>query len=294
MSIYISNSMYVSSFVAGGDFDANNPIIGYQSVLKPKNITVTATTSVRPAINAWTPDTAQVWEGQAYSGALVETTQIVNLHNEDGENIDYIGIGRHNLAENGFQYEIQSSIDGTTWVTRAGPKVPNDESAIVEYFDLRADEFWRIVLKVTSENVPAPIIGHIKLGVALVLQRRIFVGHQPASLARNTARTSYGSENGQYLGQIVKRSYYKTSIQQENNTAAFVRENIVPFIDHINGHTIKEDTAPATFFFAWRPGDYPDEVIYGWSNDNIQPENSGVGLGAMGRMSWGCSVEAIA
>ena len=42
-----------------------------------------------------------------------------------------------------------------------------------------------------------------------------------------------------------------------------------------------------------RPRSYPQEIVYGWTNDNIQPQNTaGDGLG--GRMSWGMSIEAIA
>ena len=93
MSIYISNSLYLSG---SGDYNANNPIVGYHSVLTPDDITVDGTTSIRPAFNAWTPDTALVWEGQAYSGTSATLTQYVTLANTNNVLVDYIGIGRHN------------------------------------------------------------------------------------------------------------------------------------------------------------------------------------------------------
>lgn len=291
MSIYISNNIYLSGGI-GEDFNANNPIIGYHSILTPSDITVTGTSSVRPPVNAWTPDTALVWEGQSYSGASSTLIQYLNLGNPSGDEVDYIAIGRHNFYTGNYAYTIQASDDGVSWDNVSNPMVVGSNDAIIHYFNARTNIYFRIKIEGSGTLIPAPIIGHVKMGVALVLQRRIYVGHSPATLAKNVKKTTYGSESGQYLGQVIHRSYYTCEISQDNNSPLFVRSKIVPFINHVNGHTSIEDTAPATFFFAWRPSDYPSEVIYGWTNDNIQPENKG-GDGLGGRMSWSCSVEAV-
>lgn len=291
MSIYISNSLYINGGL-GDDFNANNPIIGYHSVLTPDDITVTGTSSVRPPINAWTPDTALVWEGQAYSGASATLTQYLDLANPNQSEVDYIAIGRHNFYTGGYTYTVQASADGVSWDNVTSPNSVGTNDAIIHYFNVRNNPYFRIKITRTGTDIPAPIIGHVKLGVALVLQRRIYVGHRPATLAKNVKKTIYGSESGQYLGQIVHRSYYTSEINQENNSPLFVRTKIVPFINHVNGHTVTANTSPATFFFAWRPSDYPSEVIYGWTSDNIQPENKG-GDRLGGRMSWSCSMEAV-
>ena len=292
MSIYISNSLYISG-AAGDDYNDNNPIIGYHSVLTPDDITVTGTTSVRAARNAWTPDTATVWEGEEYSGSSTTFSQYLNLANTSSVSVDYVGISRHNFADGGYEYTLQYSDDGVTWLDLSTPRILATNDAIVEYFDARTSGFFRIKLvKYSATDMPAPIIGHVKLGRALVLQRRIYVGHAPATISKKVKRSTYGSENGQYLGQIIQRSYYTSEISQENNSPAFIRSSIKPFIDHVNGQVEVENTAPSTFFFAWRPGDYPDEVIYGWTQDNIAPENQG-GDRLGGRMSWNCSVEAV-
>ena len=290
MSIYISNSLYLSGTT---EYDANNPIVGYHSVLTPDDITVPETTSLRPAFNAWTPDTALVWEGEAYSGVSATLIQYIELANTNNVLVDYIGIGRHNFGDNGYEYTIQYSDDGgAVWLDASVPRIVGTNDSIMHYFDARTSGLFRIKIEKTGTDIAAPIIGHIKLGVALVLQRRIYVGHAPATLAKNVKRSVYGSENGQYLGQIIQRSYYKSEIKQENNTPDFVRTKIVPFINHVNGQVVVNNTAPATFFFAWRPSDYPDEVIYGWTSDNIQPQNQG-GDRLGGRMSWDCSIEAV-
>ena len=292
--IYISNSLYISGGL-GDDFNDNNPIIGYHSVLTPDDITAPTETSLRPAYNAWTPDTALVWEGfgaVAFPGGVTVTQHLV-LENSNNALIDYIGIARHNFGSAQLTYRIQYSDDGgTTWGDITTDAIVGTDDAIMHYFDARTSGFFRIRITKTSTEVPAPIVGHVKLGQALVLQRRMYVGHTPG-ITKNVKRQSYGSENGQYLGQVIQRSYRTTTIQQENNSPAFVRANILPFVNHVNGHVVVDGTAPSTFFFAWRPSDYPDEVLYGWTRDNIEPENQG-GDKLGGRMSWSCNVEAIA
>ena len=80
-----------------------------------------------------------------------------------------------------------------------------------------------------------------------MLQRRIYAGHKPARITKMVKKTTYGSETGQYLGQVVHRSYNKTELQQENNSPQFVREKIKPFIEHINGHA--EIEKHSSFYF---------------------------------------------
>lgn len=291
--IYISNNLYISNFNGGDDFDGNNPIIGYHSILEPSDIDVPSYTSIRPPVNMWTPDTALVWEGAAYSGPSTTLEVNILLNNPNAAPVNYVGIGRHNLGDFGWQYTIQSSTDGVVWIDRVAPLFVSKNDALMHYFDERTDLYFRINLQATGSEIPSPIIGHVKMGEALVLQRRMFDGYKPPTIAPKVRREALGSENGQYLGQIVTRKYYTASCMQENNTPEFVRANIVPFINHVNGDVVVNNTAPSTFFFAWRPSTYPDEIIYAWTMDQISPEiQTGDSYG--GLMKWGFEMEAIA
>jgi hypothetical protein len=289
MSIYISNSLYLNGGL-GADFNENNPIIGYHSILLPNSFTADEPVATRPALNMWTPDTASVWEGESYSGVSAPYESLITLSNPNMYYVDYIGIAKHNFGDGGYTYVFQKSADGSTWVNVTTPRILAKNDAILDYFDSINSPFFRIKLTKTAAEVAAPIIAHVKLGQALVLQRRIYVGHAPATLSRRVNRIVNGSENGQYLGQEIIRSYYVSEIKQENNTPEFVRSDIVPFINHTIGETVINGTAPSTFFFAWRPSDYPTEVVYGWTNDEIVPENSRTN----GMMSWSCKMECVA
>ena len=298
MSIYISNSLYINGAISP-DMNDNNPIIGWHSVLQPENIIASEYVSGRPAVNMWNPDTYSFWEGDSVAGdPSVSTTQYVTLVNTNNAPVDYIGIAKHNLGSVGYTYTLQHSTNGgSTWSNVTAPRVIATNNAIIDYFDQLTSDQFRIKLEKTLSGHPAtiagPIISHVKLGKALVLQRRIYVGHSPATIAKRVKKINNGSESGQYLGAIITRSYYMSECVQQNNTPAFVRTYIKPFIDHVNGHRSDDGTAPCTFFFAWRPGDYPDEIVYGWTDDNIAPKNQGSdSMG--GRMEWSFNMECVA
>lgn len=298
MSIYISNNLYISGGL-GPDINSNNPIIGWHSILRPQDIIATEHVAGRLPVNMWNPDTSSYWQGDGVAGSPgASTTQYIRLINEFNAPVDYIGVARHNFGTVGFTYTIQHSTDGgSVWSNVTTPRVIATDGAIMDYFDSKTSGQFRIRLQKSLSGspaiIPAPIAAHVKMGVALVLQRRIYVGHKPATISKQVRKINNGSENGQYLGAIITRSYHTTDIQQQNNTPAFVRTYIKPFINHVNGHYASNNTAPCTFFFAWRPSDYPDEVVYAWTSDNIVPENQGSdSMG--GRMKWGFEMECIA
>jgi hypothetical protein len=285
MTIYISNSLYIAGIDA--DINENNPIIGYQSVLTPSGIIASDTVFGRSPGNMWTPDTSNVWQGE---DATTSTTQYITLINQFNDPIDYIGVARHNFGTVGFTYTIQHSTDGgSTWADVAGPRVIATNNAIVDYFDSLLSGQFRIRLQKTAATIAAPIIAHVKMGEALVLQRRIHADYEPP-LCDYVKKIQNVSESGQFLGQIVVRKYKKPgAIKQSNNTPEFVREKIIPFIQHCNGQVEVEDTSVSTFFWAWRPSDYPDEVVYCWSPSIEMPTNQS----GKSHMTWSAEIEAV-
>lgn len=297
MSIYISNSLYIGGGL-GPEINENNPIIGWQSILTPSDIVTTNSIPDRPAINLWNPDTSSFWQGIDVTGSpSASATFYIRLNNASNRPVDYIAIAKHNFGTVGYAYTVQHSTDGTTFTDITSPRVIATNDAIMDYFDSRTSVAFRIRLQKTLAGTPAvisaPIAAHVKMGAVLILQRRIYVGHRPATIAKNVRKINNGSESGQYLGAIITRSYHTTEVQQQNNTPSYIRSYIKPFIDHVNGHYAEDNTAPCTFFFAWRPGDYPQEIVYGWTGDNIQPENQASdSMG--GRMKWGFEMECVA
>jgi hypothetical protein len=296
--IYITNDDYLSgpSVPLGDSVTLNNPIIFWESFLRPSDISASGTNTGivgNTALNMWSPDTYTYWQGDT-SPSVTDYNWYVYLTLTGFNSVSSVAIARHDLGSREFSYLVQYSLDsGATWVDVGTAFIPDDDSAIVSFFNLVSTNLWRIKInssRLIAAMVVGPKIAHVKIGVAMVLQRRIYVGHKPAIISKQVKKIVNGSESGQYLGQEIIRSYHTSSLQQENNTANYIREEVQPFIEHVNGHRVITDTAPATFFFAWRPGDYPEDVIYAWTSENITPENQR----SNGMMSWGFEMEAIA
>lgn len=281
--ITISNDLYLTALGTLAGL-GQKPIIGYHSIITLANLSASSSNTEKPIANLWNPDTDKLWESDTLDTGLTEYIYVDNTANES---IDYFGIARHNLGTGSIEYTLQSSTDDTHWDDVAGPTTPADDRAIMEYFDARTDGFWRLKLVCTTDE---PTIAHMKLGQALLLERPIFVGHEPETLSQRVKKETFGSESGQYLGQIITRRYQQGMVKQQHTTQAFIRNQLVPFIKHVNNNGDNTDVAQGPFFFAWRPADWPLELIYGWTNDTIQPTNQL----SNGYMEYSFRIEGIA
>jgi len=299
MTLVITNT----DFLAGDiypDQTTDNPIIFYQSIYDIAGITATPDLNPdHPATNLWNPDTASTWWGET-TGVPGDKTEFIDIHNINELTVNYISIASHNLSEVGESVSIiaQSSPDGILYSSvQSGANVPvvEDNTPIVIYFSDITDEYFRILIDITSLGSPIAqnaIVGHVKIGQATVLQRRVFAGETSGSLYKNVRRTQNMSDNGEYLGQVVLSTKRTQAVSQENNTPAFVRDNIVDFISHTQGEATLIGTSASTFFYAWRPTSYPDDVVYGWTMDEITPAHqSGDSFG--GRMNWSFNMECL-
>lgn len=262
--ISISNSIYLSLTDSLG----KRPIIGWHSVVTTTGLSASSEDTDYPILNAWNPDTASFWRSDA-----VPTSGIIYIYinNPDDIPIDYLGIARHNFGSTGCAYTLQDSLNSVDWTDVVSSKTPTTDRAIVEYFDASTEPFWR--LKLEPNGATPPELAHIKLGTALILQRPIYVGHRPATLGLVSSRSTDLGDSGQYIGQVVTRRWHQTDCIQKNTYPDWVRNYLTPFIDHTQLNREDDDTAQGAFFFAWRPTDYPLEVIYGWTEDNIMPRN---------------------
>ena len=281
--IYISNALYLSALGTLGNL-GKRPIIGWQSIITLANLSASSSNTEKPITNLWNPDTDKLWESDTLSTDL---TEYIYVDNATAETIDYFGIARHNLGTAGIEYTLQSSTDDTHWDDVTDPTVPGDDRAIMHYFDARTDGYWRLKLVCTDTE---PTIAHMKLGQAMLLERPIFVGHEPETLSQRVKKQIHASESGQYTGQIVTRRYHQGMVKQENTTQSFIRNELVPFIKHVNNNGDDTDVAQGPFFFAWRPADWPLELIYGWTNDQIRPTNQSFN----GLMEYSFKIEGIA
>jgi hypothetical protein len=268
--IHISNNLYLSDQQSL----LGNPIIGYQSILTIDNVSADSDPEETPVINLVNEQTNQFWQSESTD------EQYIYFENSSLDQIDYIGIARHNFGTGQVAYQLQASTGGSPeiWIDITEDKLPGNDGAIILFFD--QTDYTRYRLRMLPTDT-APRVAHIKLGLALTLPQSIYVGHRPVTLNRKTEKVDLTSENGQFLGRIVKRQYLKTSFEMTHILPEFYREDVDPFVEH---------STTGAFFFAWRPIQYPKEIGFGWADVDISPENQM----SNGMMQFGVNMTAIA
>ena len=269
-SIHISNAMVLA---VEDLVNPNNPRLCWRNIVTPQILTATSSTDDSPVRNLANSSTAFGWEADDPSPAVPYPEQSITVET-GGRQIDFIGFARHNITG-----EVKISfIVGTdeTTIFDFG-EVPLDQ-AVLFLINPATPDAVKISIR---DNESAPRIAVLSIGVATVFQRRLYVGHTPVTYGRQLQTIGTISEGGQYLGEIIRRETRQTTIELTNLTAQFYRDEIDPFI---------AQRPRQAAFWAWRPGDYPDEVGYIWLRGNPQPINQR----ANGMMSVTLEVEGIA
>ena len=285
--LYISNALYLASVTSAAT--QNRPLIGWQSVARLSDF------SSPDGLNAgvvWSPDTYTYWRSENKSGAG-ELTFSLRINNPGLKTVDYIGVAGHNFYKNStdlpFTFQLFYSFDGSTWLEAFTEISPANNNAIMIHFDAVTAPYFDMVITSQPATDAYVIISHIKLGEILRLYRKVYVGMSPFTLNKKVDKTVTISESGKYLGAHVKAVVNLYSLAQVDNPPDFVRAKINDFLDHVDLLTPDFNNGPAgTFFAAWRPDEYPDEILYCHPGSIQRPVNQRPN----GVMQWQISGEA--
>ena len=256
MSVVISGNVVLTDISGGGVINADNPLIGYRNLVTSSNVAATTQIAGFPASNLANPSTNLRWQGQA-SGS----DQFITLALNTIEDVDYIGIARHNLGSAQIPVSIEALNSSSVWVPLVGPAgLPNDGPVLFRFVPQGITS-----IRIRMEpSLAAPTAAVVYAGKLLVLQRRIYVGHTPINLGRRAKITNARSESGNFLGRIVLNETTETSVQLQDLTPSWFRSQLDPFV---------EASKEQPFFFAWRPGSYPYEIGYCWMTNDPRPSN---------------------
>lgn len=238
--------------------NADNPVIGWHSIVTVDNVTADEEATGYPATNLANPITSAGagWRGET----AIE--QYVTVLTDSGEDLDYLAVARHNFGSAAIAVSVELRADaGDPWTEVAGPIIPAHDGPLLFRFD--AQPAYQVRLKLAAGD-EAPRAAVMYLGEALIVQRRIYVGHTPITMGRNLTVANGRSESGAFLGRVVVGEGRSTSVSLQNLTPAWYRDEFDPFV---------VDAGERPFFFAWRPGEYPDEVGYCWLTSDPRPAN---------------------
>lgn len=248
--MYLTNNLVLSLVTVR----ENAPRLCYKSIVTSSNISATSELVQGavsfPASNMANPATAFGWEAEDTA------TQTITITNPTSSPIDYIGIARHNLAQESLT--IQVKFNGVT--VRPAQSV-SDTQALLFLFEQATPSTIEIII--AGATNPAKI-AVVYVGESLRFERNIYVGHTPINYGRQRSAVNGISQAGEYLGQIVTNEVLKTQVQIQNLTPTWYRESLDPFY-------AQNPRRPV--FWSWRPGDYPGEVAYCWVDGNPVPTN---------------------
>jgi hypothetical protein len=255
--IVISDDIVLSSADIQAAINGNNPRIGYHNLVTEANVFADLEDPDFPAVNMANPATYIKWKGE-------ETTseQAVGIVLSPAQTVNYFAIARHNLGTISSEYVFSYSTNGGgTWTPLTTPRIPADDYVIMHEF---ADTFaTHFKLEMTSSG-DAPEIAVLMIGRVLRVQRRLYVGHTPIVFGRDTTVSTGVSEEGEFLGRVVRRRMYESSYSFSNLTPLWYREYMDPFF---------HAAVSAPFVIAWRPETYPTEVVYGWMQGDSKVSN---------------------
>lgn len=253
MSIIISRDLVLTD---ESTEDPNAGHIGYKSVIERTNINADYSESFNPIANVANVATNLFWKSTSLLPQYITITAGLN------GGVDYVAFANHNLGSGGISYQVEGSNDGSTWVPISDVIIPDGDTPHVQIFTLAIYTAYRV--KLTPTGIIYPRIAVLFLGKMLVLQRRIYVGHTPVTMGRETTFSSNVSENGHFLGRVIRRESVQTSIAIKNLTPEWYRSYFDDFA---------EAARLTPFFWAWRPVDFPTEVGYVWCTDDVVPQN---------------------
>jgi hypothetical protein len=254
----------------------NNPRIGWHSILTDDNVDADSAAEGFPADNLAVPNTYQKWVSESLDA------QYVTVELEASEDADYFALAGHNFGSGQITFQLQGTLDEEapkTWDDLTDEVAVVDDRPIMYHFGTQ--NYLAFRLRLVPEGATPPRAAVLYIGRILTLQRRVYVGHSPAALSREITTTTGRSENGQFLGRIERRRSFVTTAQFSNLTPAWYRLRFDPFVAAASVST--------PFFWAWRPGTYPEDTQFAWLTETPQPTNQRNN----GMMSVSLSMQAL-
>lgn len=249
-------TVYIEDSFAGSERPLTHGRICYQR--EAGTITTSGAAAGFPAVNAGTLRTDSGWRPDALPATWVLTFAAPAV-------VSYIGIAKHDLGSLGAVFSLEYDI-GAGFVAYPGMsgRTATDDKPILFLALPRAVDAIR--LTVTSADA-VPTISVISAGEADEMPRPFVWTGQPITEGEQIAYEDTRSQTGNWLGRSVQSQGLQFSLTMQNVSEAWRQTTWAAFKVWANGEG-------AAFFIAARPGGYPDEVAFAWTNQNPRANRS--------------------
>lgn len=230
----------------------NYPRIGYDNTLV--NGSSSASSDNLGSANLLTPSTYDKWRPTGNS-----TVTLTGSYKD----CNYVGIAAHNLGTQSARLTVIVSNVAELIEAIVYDQVVTSNDAIFIRFDSYI--YNSVIIEVSGGS--AVEMGVVFLGKELEVMRPIFAGHKPANLSSTDVMTPQVSDGGQFLGKQIVRQGFATSVDLQHLTDEWYRTEFQPFVDHAK---------TGCYFWAWNLLESPNDIVYGWTNNNITPSYMGI------------------
>jgi hypothetical protein len=260
MSVIVTSNLVLTASDEAS-LTADHPIIGWDNIVTPTNISASTADANYPVTNLANPATHLFWQvGGAYSPAVYEYITVVTPTTDP---VDYVAIAAHNLGSLGIPIGIGyfDASSPPVWTTLVADSVlANDSPAL---FRFTAQSLVTVSIRLGPTSLLAQI-AVVYAGKLLVLPRKLYQGFVPIPYGRIAKVTSGRSEAGQFLGRIVTQEFVKDTVPLSLIDPTYFRDHIADFL---------VDSKENPFFIAWRPQTYPAEIGYCHMTNDPAPIN---------------------
>ena len=180
--------------------------------------------------------------------------------------VDTVFMSAHNLT--GRTVVISTSPDlVTAYATRATVVVADNSTIAAMFTDGSGDPISAQRIKINVSEGTGNVVGIIRAGEALQMQRSFYGGYSPIRLNRVTEGQQSFSETGQWLGRTEKRIALTTTYAWSHLTADWYRANFEPFAR----------TLPIMpFGIIGNPSAMAEDVAWVWTSQDAAPQNTGL------------------
>lgn len=239
-----------------------NARIGWQNLARTAVIT---SSGVAAGSSQYAPISDQTWEwwqptahpANPWWAATFATPQLVN----------YCAIAAHEIGSAGGTIWVQVDLGGG-WIDVADTTLsPANDAPIMILFENIVCEAVRVI---GTGGTFAPHVSVIHFGKVLEMPRPArWMGHVPGILNRQFETRPNIAERGQRLGNSLIREGLAASFEFSNLDENWIRTTFDLFMRNCMRYG---------YFISWRPDQFPDEVLYGWTDRPFAPSNSQGGI----------------
>lgn len=261
-------SQAYSNAQAAAGLPLANARIGWHTLTRlaaAADVTVSSETGAGPKDSPLRPDTAEFW-----LPASMPATWTLNFASAD---VDYVAIAGHTIGTSGATVTVETTAGPGSpigspaddiWEPLGTAHTPTDDSPIMFLDTVRDATKVRITLSGSPSQAPQLAVIHV--GEVLAMTEAIRGSHGPITLQRRTTLYRAMSIGGQFLGQNFRRLGFETSVSFDLLDADWYRDTFDVFVLAARQYP---------YFFAWRPSQRTDEIVYAWTGEDIHPQTMG-------------------